>query len=71
MTWQPIESAPMDGTLVLLFWQRFVPNGNDGWAVGKFEDGRWTDDEGECGWRQPTHWQPLPAPPPLKDDRNG
>ena len=70
--WKPIESAPKDGTGVLLFCPR----------LGVCAPGRWDTDKhakkprpywthwGERIWGtlwirddQPTHWQPLPAPP--------
>ena len=57
--WQPIETAPKDGTWIVL-WVDSEPlvagwNANDGdWRL------RWNDD-----WIQPppTHWMPLPTPP--------
>jgi len=65
MTWQPIESAPKDGTSVLAFW------GQDS-ALDLFGVIYWGCEEG-CGepiWLEndkavgpPTHWQPLPEPP--------
>jgi hypothetical protein len=60
--WQPIETAPKDGTELLLYGP-FVPTG------GTYMDiGRWTDyADGFWDWSaddsQPTHWMPLPSPP--------
>jgi len=62
--WQPIETAPKDGTEIIVWWPeighpyitkwtRFI-NGNlyrDGWHCGIWEVER------------PTHWMPLPKPP--------
>lgn len=59
--WQPIETAPKDGSYVLV------------WAESGHEFARWFR-AGECwiraedmqnlwGEDAPTHWMPLPAPP--------
>ena len=77
MEWQPIETAPKDGTAVLLWglWAGEI-NGPDETPrvdIGQFTDGRsdyagndwWqllTGDAYAC-WMQPTHWMPLPPPP--------
>lgn len=60
-TWRPIETAPKDGTEVLLN------------CDGYFQIGSWCYDESEpartvwaCGsfmFHGPTHWMPLPNPP--------
>jgi len=60
--WQPIETAPKDGTEILIFvdGHREVSHfeaGETGWP--------WVDYSGTSAWRidLPTHWMPLPAPP--------
>jgi hypothetical protein len=73
MTWQPIETAPKDGTHILAYRKpigiRFTNNTNPPTVV------HWFDDEDEPGFYtsvnerapdypfNPTHWMPLPAPP--------
>jgi len=53
-TWRPIETAPKDGTWVLL-WS------DSHWSVARNDRGRW--DDGERWQDRATHWMPLPAPP--------
>lgn len=68
--WRPIETAPKDGTRILLAGGGLQQINVGGWcervgawdceAEGMFEDGpSWGGGE-EDG---PTHWMPLPAPP--------
>ena len=59
--WQPIASAPKDGTKVLLYW----PHWSGVAVIGYNADRRWISmvklsDEQDPG---PTHWRPLPLPP--------
>lgn len=71
MDWQPIETAPKDGSYVLLFFPvRGVMRGrwnNDAYATKPRP--YWRHDlEPLYGTRevrkyQPTHWMPLPPPP--------
>lgn len=58
--WQPIETAPRDGTRFLA-----TEDGRDHYALAWNSDGYW---ESYCGQHvtqtpEPTHWQPLPKPP--------
>lgn len=75
--WQPIETAPRDGTEIDL-WTR----DEDGFP-GRIPDGAWRTRDGLTGWYarsergwmrieefayEPTHWMPLPAPPEVSHD---
>jgi hypothetical protein len=52
--WQPIETAPKDGDVLL--WEPGRPV-----VVGNYYKGYWAEDD---GWAfDPTHWMPLSAPP--------
>jgi hypothetical protein len=60
--WQPIESAPKDGT-VFLTWRK-------GWLRARMcmmNSGRWFYPFGapvsDLESDQPTHWMPIPPPP--------
>lgn len=76
--WQPIESAPKDGTYFLAVIEGFAPSVcawqtyPDDWEI----EPRWCDDLGvwfeedaaAIEWLNssqyaPTHWMPLPEPP--------
>lgn len=58
MDWQPIETAPRDGTSVLCWSSVYdAPVVAKGGADGTFWEGDW---EYEV---RATHWQPLPDPP--------
>lgn len=71
MGWQPIETAPKDGTRVLLW----IVHCNAKYATSPFEEGwigacigSWSEHNGGgFTWYgiygTPTHWRPLPAPP--------
>lgn len=58
--WQPIETAPKDGTWLIACW-----TGHRGWMAMVFWDqtrAKWCDVfQGYVA--QPTHWMPLPPPP--------
>ena len=60
LQWQPIETAPMDGEMILGAWQCL----NDTWDMNamQFHDGIWWDYYCE-GYHDPTHWMHLPPSP--------
>lgn len=66
MKWQPIDTAPKDGTRVILFY-----GGRDKSDEGQIYTASWCPYfngwEADCidGFygATPTHWQPLPEPP--------
>ena len=65
--WQPIETAPKDGTRVLL-----SADVDGRIVVGRMGivTRRWHSVPGK-GEMKPTHWQPLPSPPKLTDRVKG
>ena len=70
--WQPIETAPKDGTKVLLYGPLSCSKGIIR-KVPKMAVDRYAQPEDKLGWTgwgkfnpkfwPPTHWQPLPEPP--------
>jgi hypothetical protein len=73
MTWRDISTAPRDGTWILLFDPKMEMPASLGcyerWEdrddKGRFKPGGWAMAEwdGLPSSCEPTHWQPLPAPP--------
>lgn len=73
--WKTIDSAPKDGTVVLLFCPKSWDSEGVrvGWwctspAEHNFDDSGWYDDESASHdvsdlYGEPTHWMPLPEPP--------
>ena len=66
--WQPIETAPKDGTMVLLYGEPYNSAGE------KIYVGQW-DKDSFCFWFdccsygpecKATHWMPLPPPPEVE-----
>ena len=65
--WQTIETAPQDGTAILVFHPAW-----DTCQVGmRYEETRvWQQPNGDV-LKLPTHWMPLPTlPPSLGQDRH-
>ena len=65
--WQPIETAPKDGTEILIASDCFVEaaywEGKDSLYPWVTLDGQHVTNGRQEGIYGPTHWQPLPAPP--------
>lgn len=76
--WQPMETAPKDGTRILIGWfegKRFRQRAawwypsfdqlDDGSWVGAWVDGDIVSSGTTSDYRryEPTHWMPLPAAP--------
>lgn len=64
--WMPIETAPKDGTPILVLKKGFHP------AVARWLEGQWMTANAEANYSNGnpcylewnlTHWQPLPIPP--------
>ena len=66
-TWYPIDSAPRDGTPVVLFWPFVTQDGivHSGYFYKPASDvaAFWYSDLVNLGATPPTHWMPLPPPP--------
>ena len=64
MEWQPIESAPKDGTIVMIYWPTMSIHQYPTCAFNHGDEYGWelvsNRDYGEVF---PTHWMPLPEPP--------
>jgi uncharacterized protein DUF551 len=77
MTWQPIETAPKDGTVLLLYGGEDDNAGHVGEKYqtfcrspcrGMWDGNEWLMALAEAGYvgvcrNNPTHWMPLPEPP--------
>lgn len=61
--WQPIETAPKDGTMVLI-WRKLEKGiGGDFPAHAAVDEWRGNSWYRTRPGQQPTHWMPLPSPP--------
>ncbi len=65
LEWRPIETAPRDGTRVILVWGGESINGfflNNSQSLRPWAGWR-TESMVPAPIGQPTHWMPLPPPP--------
>lgn len=65
MRWELIETAPKDGTAILLFYadQRGMVEGYWFSSPKQTDDGWYVEIFGYPGDPGPTHWMELPSPP--------
>lgn len=72
--WQDIETAPRDGTVVLLWAEDAAGPVEMAWdpegfnPLASLRKGIWVGYGGQLTWSEdrgagPTHWMPLPEPP--------
>lgn len=67
--WQPIETAPRDGTPILVWVPEWCRDGSPGWwvtAIRGNRAGRYSFDDGD-EIVFPTYWMPVPDPPTHKE----
>lgn len=73
--WQPIETAPKDGTQIVCAWPTRASFEFEiaVWGINENDDG-WFDEDGgtwfDCEGNElcpPTHWMPMPQAPALLD----
>lgn len=71
--WQPIETAPKDGTEIDVWCESTANGDNGGYRIPDSwwcqTDKNWrTHGDNRISWAHPpTHWMPLPAPPAVKE----
>ena len=59
-TWQPIETAPKDGTWIMTYCPALSVAS---YPTVVFWDDGWVPPGNDLSEVEPTHWMPLPAPP--------
>lgn len=67
--WQPIETAPKDGTWVMLFYRPSCVPLVTFWAEYSAARSDWAHRK-ELGNNVPTHWRPLPWPPATATEKS-
>lgn len=68
--WKPIDSAPRDGTRILIHTAErceYCSPGTVGMGVVHWDGVAWKLLEGIYARHRPTHWRHLPAPPDVPD----
>jgi hypothetical protein len=73
--WQPIETAPRDGTNILAIVSGNHPDSGEAftpevvfWRIDQWWNDCWGYDSTDY---EPTHWMPLPEPPAALTEKEG
>lgn len=61
MEWQPIETAPRDGTPFLGYWAGGKHDCS--FRAIKWHKENWWETNEDYRTSEPSHWMPLPEPP--------
>ncbi len=61
--WQPIETAPKDGTVIFGFWKSDTAELHNKYSMSRWFDSAWFDPDGISEYSTPSSWMPLPQPP--------
>lgn len=70
MNWQPIETAPKNGTKILVAWINQWKTGPHIEVCETGEEGGWFYSyDGDQPQSDPTHWMPLPEPPTASNEQ--
>lgn len=62
--WKPIQTAPKDGTRILVYWPN-CPMNIVHWS--EFQQS-WLFDFDDRKCNEPTHWRPRPTAPHVRED---
>jgi hypothetical protein len=69
--WQPISTAPRDGTAVFAYWplRKNMKTSAKNFGFVTWQGHCWCNaEDSKDEWADPTHWQPLPPPPFEQED---
>jgi hypothetical protein len=61
--WQPIGTAPKDGTVIFGFWEYDTAELHNKYSMLMWMDSAWVDPNGIYEYTAPSSWMPLPQPP--------
>ena len=66
--WQPISTAPKDGTTILVVFDGKLVVAKYVECSSPWKWAEWDEEKGSFNERWVTHWMPIPAPPTKPKD---